>query len=357
MVDEVLSVITKWQSNERLTLLDEAKVKQVIILPIFRGLRWDPDNDQEVCPEYSVAGRQVDYALLIGKTPKVFIEVKKGGEPLENHQEQLLNYSFKEGVKIAVLTNGAAWWFYLPLQEGSWEQRKFEIVELYKQEKAEITQKLINFLSKENVSSGKAVQNAEDLRKKHQISETFPEAWNQLVSEPDSSIVNRLAEKTQELCGRVPDRDSVKLFLSEHVQQIKISLSATTAERGPSSESIIVPVSPPRPNPSGRSVTTTCRSFTFCGTIHEVSSWGDMIVKLCEIMHRDHGDRFEEVLSLSKSYSKNRSDIASGQSKQISGTDIFVDVHGGKVIEGRAKKLITYFRYNANDLSCETRIS
>ena len=116
----VLSVMTQWQSNERLTLLDEAKVTQVIILPIFRGLRWDPDNDQEVCPEHSVAGRRVDYALLIGKTPKVFIEVKKGGEPLENQQEQLLNYSFKEGVKIAVLTNAAAWKFYLPLQEGSW---------------------------------------------------------------------------------------------------------------------------------------------------------------------------------------------------------------------------------------------
>lgn len=356
MVDEVQSVVERWQSDKRLTTLDEAKVQQVIVLPILRGLGWNPDNDREVHPQYRVEDGKVDYALLIGSGVKVFIEAKNGGESLEKqkHQEQLLGYSFKRRVKIAVLTNGATWWFYLPLQEGNWEQRRFHVVEFDKQNGAEIAQKFVDFLSKENVSSGKAVQNAQELYKKHQISETLPEAWNQLVSEPDQSIVNRLAEKTQELCGRVPDRDSVKLFLSEHALQIKISLSTTTAERDPSSESTAVPISPLPPNPSDRSVATTCRSFTFRGNIYEVSSWGDMIVKLCEIMHRDHGDRFEEVLSLSKSYSRNQRDIASGQSKQISGTDIFVDTHGGKVIEGRAVKLITHFGYNANNLSCES---
>ena len=194
MVDEVLSVITKWQSNERLTSLGEAKVQQVIVLPIFRRLGWDPDNDHEVYPQYPVADGWVDYALLIGNAPKVFIEVKKGGEPLEKHQEQLLNYSFKQGVKLAVLTYGATWWFYLPLQEGSWEQRKFHAAEFDKQDAAEIAQIFVNLLRKENVSSAKAIENAEDLYKKHQIEVALPEAWNQLVS---GTIAKLLTTRTK----------------------------------------------------------------------------------------------------------------------------------------------------------------
>ncbi len=96
MIDEVQSVIEKWQSDERLTSLDEAKVQQVIILPILRGLGWNPDNDREVEPQYRVEDGKVDYALLIGSAVKVFIEAKNGGESLEKqtHQEQLLRYSY-----------------------------------------------------------------------------------------------------------------------------------------------------------------------------------------------------------------------------------------------------------------------
>ena len=67
----------------------------------------------------------VDFALRHRGVNKVFIEVKKVGAKFEAHQEQLLNYSFNYGVKLATLTNGLTWWFYLPLQEGRWEQRRF----------------------------------------------------------------------------------------------------------------------------------------------------------------------------------------------------------------------------------------
>ena len=212
MVDGVRNVIEKWQSDERQTSLGEAKVQQVIVLPILRRLGWDPDNDREVYPQYPVADGWVDYALLISNAPKVFIEVKKGGEPLEKHQEQLLNYSFKQGVKLAALTNGVTWWFYLPLQEGSWEQRKFHAVEFDKQNGTEISQKFADLLSKENVSSGKAVQTAEDLYKRHQIAETLQEAWNQLV---DGTIADLLSTKTLELCGHRPDKNEVDQFLTK----------------------------------------------------------------------------------------------------------------------------------------------
>jgi len=59
--------------------------------------------------------------VALGSQNKAFIEVEQTGTDLEQHQEQLLNYSFQEGVKLASLTNGVAWRFYLPLHEGSGE--------------------------------------------------------------------------------------------------------------------------------------------------------------------------------------------------------------------------------------------
>jgi predicted type IV restriction endonuclease len=105
---------------------------------ILANLGWNPFNINEVKPEYSVAGRRVDYSLRIYDANKVFLEVKKMGEELDRHQDHLLDYSFKEGVKLAVLTNGMTWWFYLPLQEGSWEQRKFFAIDILQQEPAHI---------------------------------------------------------------------------------------------------------------------------------------------------------------------------------------------------------------------------
>ena len=93
--------------------------------------------------------------------------------------EQLLDYAFAEGVEIAILTNGATWWFYLPIRAVSWERRKVATVELDRQDSTEITQKLADLLGKENVESGAAIQKAE----RHQISEILPTVWNKLVSE------------------------------------------------------------------------------------------------------------------------------------------------------------------------------
>lgn len=175
MSDEVLKVIEKWQSDERLTSLNEAQVKQAIILPILRGLGWNPDDPYEVWPEYPVG---VDYALSLDDTPKVFIEAKNGAEQLGDHQEQLLDYAkfhqllscAKYGVDIVILTNGIAWWFYLLFYNGKLRKfAKFETVELDKEDKGEIVQKLVAFLGKENMRSGKAAQNGKNLCDSPQI--------------------------------------------------------------------------------------------------------------------------------------------------------------------------------------------
>lgn len=292
MSDKLLNIIEDFQSDRSLNSLSEADVKQGVVLRTLDGLNWSIYDLREVRPEYSVAKRRVDYALLIDNAPQVFVEVKKGGEPLANHQEQLLDYAFREGIKLAILTNGVTWWFYLPLRAGSWEQRRFATVELDKQDKAEIAQTLVDFLSKENVGSGKASRKAEDLHDQNQtqakISETLPEAWRQLVSKPDDLLVDLLAEKTEELCGHKPDKNEVEQFLLTLPQPGTITPPPEVPE----------PFEPPEPmpGPSPSVVGTKLKKFTLNGSQYEVNSWADGVRTICKILSEIRSNRFEEVL-------------------------------------------------------------
>ena len=249
---------------------------------------------------------------MIGNTPQVFIEVKKGGEPLEKHQEQLLDYAFRQGIKVAILTNGVTWWFYLPLRAVSWEQRKFTTVELDTQDKAEIAQKLVDFLGRENVRSGRSVQNAEVLYKKHRISTTLPKAWNQLVSEPEDLIVDLLVKKTKELCGEETDKSEVERFLSAHLQNIEITSPPAAVEP--------VPVPEPEPPP---------KTLTFNGRRYEVKAWTETLVKLCEIVYSAHEDQFEQqALEMrGNNFSRDPNDLRRG--RMINKTGIHVEVDRG----------------------------
>ncbi len=165
MNEELLRLINDFKKDRRLLFFEEATTKQGVILRILKTLDWEPFNIKNVYPKYSVGNKRVDYTLRHDGRNKVFIEVKKINEDLEKHQEQLLSYSFQERIKSAILTNGISWWFYLPLHEGNWEQRKFYTIEIYDQDNEDIVSKFENFLSKENATSYKAIENAENLYK------------------------------------------------------------------------------------------------------------------------------------------------------------------------------------------------
>ncbi len=62
------------------SLPNEASVSQGVVLPILNALGWNVFDTQKVCPEYSVGGRRVDFALCVHpRSPAVFLEVKLDG--------------------------------------------------------------------------------------------------------------------------------------------------------------------------------------------------------------------------------------------------------------------------------------
>ncbi len=219
--------IKEIRDDPNISTWNEAQAKEWIIRPILDSLSW---GRREIIPEYGVETLWVDYALLINGENKVFIEAKRPSEKLETHQKQLLDYSFGEGVALAILTNGIAWWFYLPLKEGAWNNRKFYTIDILEQEIEDIVDKFSLLLSRENVASGEAVRQAESILKSRQrekiVKENLPKAWNKVIKNavlPDSLLVDLLAETVEEVCGFQPADDEILRFMRSHHEKWLLS--------------------------------------------------------------------------------------------------------------------------------------
>ena len=197
---------------------DEAETKMKIVSRILGALGWNVFSE-EVKLEYAVGKQKVDLSLRLKDENLVFIEVKKPKEDLENpkYQEQLLVYANKQGVESSILTNGVNWWFYLSLKSVNWEKRRFCVVDILESEVEETSRLLAALLAKENVLSGSAMKTAESIwngqQKSQAIEESLPEAWNRILQDPDSLLVDLMEETVEKICGIKPESDEIREYI------------------------------------------------------------------------------------------------------------------------------------------------
>ena len=233
--------IKEIKNDPNISTLNEAQAKRSVIERILEFLGWDIYNYNEVKLEHGVGARRVDYALRINGDNEVFIEAKKPGEDLENHQEQLLDYSFKEGVALAILTNGIAWWFYLPLKKGAWNDRKFYTIDILKQKIKDIDDRFDLLLSRKNVESGEAVRQAESILENRQrekiIRERLPEVWNKVIKEPHELLVEILIETVEDVCDFKPENSEILEFIRVHHKKWLLSPELEPEVRPPTKHS------------------------------------------------------------------------------------------------------------------------
>jgi predicted type IV restriction endonuclease len=216
MLKQRITKVKEWNVLE----FNEQQAKGSIIEPIFNCLDWDVTDPEEVFREYKLPPEgRVDYAFLKKNIPIMFVEAKPPNKTLDNYTSQLLKYAFAKGVKLGVLTNGVEWWLYLPMEGGEWDERKFYSIDLKKQDIDEVCDRLIEFLGKEDVLSGKSIQNAKEMRqskeRKFKIDKTLPEVWKSIIIEPNEVLLDLLIEETERACGYKPDEFMVKSFLSK----------------------------------------------------------------------------------------------------------------------------------------------
>ena len=357
MQENLQSAISQLAGDASLSVRDEAATKQGVVLRLLSLLGWDNFDINEVRPEYPVQGGKVDYALVLTDSPEVFIEVKRPGEDLDRHQEQLLNYSFREGVKLAVLTTGLTWWFYLPLQKGSWEQRRFYAIDLSQRDPHSAARRLEDFLSKEKVSSGMAMKNAEtvyeDRRKGQIVEQSLPQAWNRIVSEPDDLLVELIGETAESISGFRPDPEAIDRFLARHGHQLVV---ATSESRSLPSDQVLAEAPTVASKQPGRFVGRSIRSFVFRGERFDVRTWKDLLVTLAEAIRSQRRQDFDRVLDIRGTkrqyFSRDHNQLR--EPRELGGSGIFVETHWSA--DGTVKmcgKLLALFGYSADELRIE----
>ena len=214
-LQEHIEEIRDGLNNE--TFTNEASVSQGIVLRLLHALSWPRYDMQVIIPEYSVAGRRVDYALCHPASKAlVFIEVKQVGQ-IEGAERQLFEYAFHEGVPIAILTDGREWHFFHPTGQGNYRDRRVYKLDLIERNSEESTRHLNRYLNYESIRTGEAIgaitEDYQNVSKQIQAEASLPEAWIKLVEESDEFLLDVVAEKTESLCGYRPTDEQVLDFL------------------------------------------------------------------------------------------------------------------------------------------------
>jgi predicted transport protein len=96
--------------------------------------------------------------------------------------------------------------------------------------------KFIDYLSKDTVITGEAIEKAKSIlntrQKEYEISKALPTVWDRLMNEPNNKLLDLIADNTEKLCGYRPDAEVVKNFLSSFMPSSVEDLVPKIVKRG-----------------------------------------------------------------------------------------------------------------------------
>jgi len=308
----------------------EAAVSQGILLPTLYELEWPIFDTSIVIPEYTVEGRRVDYALCHPKNkPYVFIEVKKIGFS-DGADKQLFEYAFHLGVPIAILTDGQEWSFYLPGEQGRYDERRVYKLDILERDIEEAENRLQSYLSYQNVCSGKALESArsdyKNVARIRIIETNFPKAWEALLKEHDSLLLDLLAEKVEDICGYKPDLDLCGKFISK---QIPSGANHYASEKGKQSKRQIR-----KESTYSSEVSKRKHKFSFIYNWKEIEarSARDIMIKIFELLHNEDSSFLERFAS--RKHGKKRRYLSRDKYELYPGRPDLAEHHSVEVVPG-----------------------
>jgi predicted type IV restriction endonuclease len=194
-------------------------VARGVILPLLLDLGW-PIFNPAVVNDSEPKGHPVFELCPNEKNPSVVIKVKSPGQHLRGDQ-QLFEYAFQRGAPMAVLTDGRYWHFYLPGEQGTFEDRRIYLLDIAGADLSSIGQRLQRYLDYRAVGSGAALEAARlDYQEGYRarlIQATLLDAWTKLVEEQDDVLVDLIREKVQFLCQHKPSPEVVADFLKKQL--------------------------------------------------------------------------------------------------------------------------------------------
>jgi len=222
-LNEVLApIVEKIKKFHSLYEQNEMAVRDQIVNPILRNLGWDPENPEEVQPNVSTEEGMPDYSLIKNGKKILFVEAKKLSVDIEQKEviRQLAKYSFIEGTKYGVLTNGSIWVLIRSFEEGTTlTERIVWKTDLENEELPAIIRKIMTI-------SKTGIEHIEVLVKKTQI---LDEVWQSLLDEPEEMIKGLMPVVKSIITQGYPDYQfedtEIEDLLKERVKEIISSSS------------------------------------------------------------------------------------------------------------------------------------
>ena len=190
--EEQLRQLAERISRIRKDIATEEATKTSMVMPFFQTLGYDVFNPLEFIPEYVAdvglkKGEKVDYAIIDeNKKPIILVEAKNCGVSLDKYGSQLFRYfSTTPASKVAILTNGIEYRFYMDLEE----ENKMDTTPFYSFNIFELNNSTIQFLEKYrktsfNIANIRAT--ASELTYNSQIKQIL----SQQLVEPDDEFIN-----------------------------------------------------------------------------------------------------------------------------------------------------------------------
>lgn len=178
--------------------IGEQNTKLALINPVLRTLGWDVEDLEDVRSEFRRApsDKPVDYALMLARTPRLFVEAKALDENLEDRRwaNQIVSYATVAGVEWVVLTNGDEYRIYNAHALAPVEEKLFRIVQI--SEDLDAAAEALALLAKEQVRENSLT----GLWQAYSIDRRVKAAVDALfLPEPSPWLVRRLAKDLEGL--------------------------------------------------------------------------------------------------------------------------------------------------------------
>lgn len=203
---------------DRSPQMDEENTKAKLIRPFLELLGWDfysPEVSLEHRVRIGSGNTYVDYALLIGDSPKVFVEAKSVRDDLSQGElTQLKSYMRQElEVDWGILTNGRT---FEVLAKNQYQDDSGEIsVAQFDLEDLSDDHEVLDLLTKEAIRSGEASEIA------RQIARTNDAIRR--IRDGEDALATTIVESIEDVAGPVPIEldDHARTFVRDLVSALE----------------------------------------------------------------------------------------------------------------------------------------
>lgn len=226
------------------TKIGEQNTKAGLIEPVLAALGWDLVDADEVNREYRrrSSDNPVDYALLLLRTPRLFVEAKGLGENLNDPKwtNQTISYAAVAGVEWVALTDGAEWRIYNAHAPVPAEEKLFRSVRL--DEDLDEAIATLTLLGKAEIGDNRIEELWRSQFDDKRVHATLQELFDPF--DPPRELVNLIAKRVPSL-----DRAAVKLSL----RRVRVRFdfpSGPSTEPPRRSAPHVAPDTAPRPIPA-----------------------------------------------------------------------------------------------------------